>query len=239
MTEPHYSWALRIEAAHAASAASLRLRPGIEACESGGFLWLRGAEGGEELALELRTIPGADRYEVLAGGALRFAGHRVPAGKLPAGPWVPLAAWAVPEIQEGSLPAELTQRVKPSIERSASERPPNLLRLPVAAFAAWAAGAPSARLRPLSFAASGTEALVRGAPLPSLPGTAYAEEGGIAVPCGWALMPAAGPAAWRERLALAEGDLAVFNPDGSFERVPAAAFVHASRSAARATVAHA
>lgn len=237
--QQNWSWALRLDAARAASAAALRLKPGIEACESGGDVWLRGPDGGEELALELRRIPGADRYEVSPGGVIRAPGKRVPAGKLPEGPWVAASAWAQAAPQPASLPAELTQRVKPRLERAGEERPANLLRLPLAAFAAWAESAPAVRLRPLAFAASGAEALVRGLPLPPVAGTPYAEEGGIAVPCGWTLLPAAGAAAWRERLALAEGDLALFHADGSFDRVPAAAFVRASRSAARATVAHA
>lgn len=234
-----WSWALRLDASRAPGAAALRLKPGIEACESGGDVWLRGPDGGEELALELRRLPGADRYDVLEGGVLRSPGKRVPAGKLPEGPWVAAPAWAQAAPQAGSLPAELTQRVNARLERGGEERPANLLRAPLAAFAAWAAAAPALRLRPLAFAASGAEALVRGEPLPPLAGTPYAEDGGIAVPCGWTLLPAAGAAAWRERLALAEGDLALFHADGSFERVPATAFVRASRSAARATVSHA
>lgn len=233
------AWAVRLDAARAAAAAGLRLVPGIEACESGADVWLRGPEGGEELALALRRLPGADRYEVLPGGALRVPGKRVPAGALPAGPWVAAADWAAAEPQAGALPAELTQRVNARLEPAGAERPANLLRVPMAAFAAWAGSAPAARLRALSFAASEDEALVRGEPLPPLPGRAYAESGGIAVPCGRVLLPAAGAAAWRARLALAEGDLALFDDDGSFERIPEAAFVRASRSAARATGGHA
>ncbi len=217
----------------------LRLRSGIEACERGADLWLKGPDGGEELALELRRLPGADRYDVLPGGVLREPGKRVPGGKLPEGPWVAAAAWALAAPQAGSLPAELTQRVKPRLERSVEERPANLLRLSLEAFIRWAQASSNARLRPLAFAASAGEALVRGEPLPALAGVPCSEDGGIAVPCGWALLPAAGAAAWRERLALADGDLALFNTDGSFERVPAAAFVRASRSAARATAGHA
>lgn len=239
MKQSEVCWAVRLDASRAGGAAALRLRSGIEACETGADVWLRGPEGGEELALELRRLPGADRYDVLSGGVLRAPGKRVPAGKLPEGPWVAAAAWARVEPQEGSLPAELTQCVKPRLERSGAERPANLLRAPLAAFAGWTQAASNSRLRPLAFAASAREVLVRGEPLPPLAGTAYSENGGLAVPCGWALLPAAGAAAWRERLALADGDLALFCTDGSFERVPAAAFVRASRSAARATAGHA
>lgn len=237
-TSPH-AWAIRIDASRAAAAASLRLRSGIEACEAGESVWLRGPDGGEELALELKRLPGAERYEVLPGGLVREEGKRVPAGKLPDGPWTSAAAWSGPAAQEASLPAELTQRVKPRLERTGRERPANVLRLSRAAFVGWAETAATVRLRPLAFAASGEEVVVRGEPLPPVKGLTYAEEGGLAVPCGWALIPEAGTAAWRERLALAEGDVALFNTDGSFERVPAAAFVRASRSAARATAGHA
>lgn len=228
------SWAARLPASSAGAAASLRLRPGVEACEAAGELWLRGTEGGEVLARELRRLPGAERFDVLAGGRLRVPGARVPCGAMPPGPWAPAAAWAMPAAAEAARPGELTQRVMARLEPSDAERPAGVLRVPLAAFTAWAAEAPAARLRPLAFAASAGEALVRGNPLPPLPGALYAEREGIAVPCGWALAPAAGDRAWRERLGLSEGDLALFSPGGSFERIPAAAWARASRSAARA-----
>lgn len=234
-----WAWAAKLDAALAPAAAALRMRPGIEVCESGGAVWLRGREADEALELELRRLPGAERFEVVEGGRVRAVGKRVPCGRLPEAGWGPVAAWAVPGPQPAARAAALTQRVNVRIVRAAEEAPANLLRLPMEVFAAWAEGASTARLRPLAFAVSGSgEALVRGVPPPSLPGRRYAEREGIALPCGWTWEPAVPPAVLRARVELAAGDLALFEEDGGWEKVPAAAFVRATRSAVRGSVAN-
>jgi hypothetical protein len=77
---------------------------------------------------------------------------------------------------------------------------------------------------------------VLGTPLPPIPGQPYSIDGGIAVACGWSLSPAVGSAVIRKMLSLETGDVALFNVDGSFERIAAEHFVRASRTAVRASV---
>jgi hypothetical protein len=92
------------------------------------------------------------------------------------------------------------------------------------------------RLERLTFAASADgRALVRGRPLPPIPGTRYYERAGVAVPCGWGWPSWLTAELVRAALVIAPGTLALFSPAGTWEEIPADQFVRATRSAARLT----
>jgi hypothetical protein len=107
----------------------------------------------------------------------------------------------------------------------------------VRAWARWAGAAALVRLARLRFAASSDgRVVVHGAPLPPLDGRRFTQTEGVAVPCGLAWSPPVGGPVLRELLGLREGDLALFEPGGTYELIEASAFVPASRSAARRTL---
>ncbi len=111
---------------------------------------------------------------------------------------------------------------------------PNLMQLPLDAFASWANAAPEVRLHPLTFACSEDGmALVRGLPLPSLPGKHYRETAGIAVPAGWQWDPPIPAKALAGALRLRPDDLALLDPEGAVECIPANHFDQVTRAAVR------
>ena len=228
------TWAARLRRADARLAASLRLRANVEACESGDDLWLRGAGMTEDLDVELRKIAPEQRYDVLPDGQLKPDGLRIPEGKLPRADWRPLIEYITPEAPPAASPG-VVERLSLKLVRSETEKPATLLVTTFHAFADYAETAPSLRLDPLRFAADGGRALLRGTPLPPLPGTRYVEEHGVAVPAGWSFSPSVGTAVIRALLELDGDDVALFATDGSFERIRAAQFVPARRSAVRLT----
>ncbi|MBI4615947.1 MAG: hypothetical protein HY720_20185 [Planctomycetes bacterium] len=193
----------------------------------------------------MKVLPGVRRHDALPGGRILPAGGRVPIGRLPAGGWVPLGSWLHLEAQTPALPGEPRGKIRLAIVRAGAptrdpghgaERDPGLVVTPFARFAGWAERASAARLRPLVFAAScDGRALVRGHPLPPIPGERCCEEDGIAVPCGFAWSPRVGAGTVRAVLGLAPRELALFAGDGSWERVPGESFARAARSAVRAT----
>jgi hypothetical protein len=77
------------------------------------------------------------------------------------------------------------------------------------------------------------DVFIHGHPLPPMPGPRYVEAGGIAIPGGFTTTPALRSAVLRKTLRLANGDLAVLEIDGTFERIQADGFVKATRAAAR------
>ncbi len=227
-------WAVRLALSDATATAALRLRAGVDVLVQGAELWVRGGAFDDETETALRKLPCTARYAVQVDGALLAWGERIPCGSLPEGTWTPIAEWVRPRPQDAARPGEPSRRVTPRLVRGSTEREAAILVAGSVAFAAWAETAPAVRLKPLVFAlCEDGRVLVRGKPLPSIAGTRFAEEGGIAVPCGWAFQPPIDAAVLREALGLAHGDLALFSEDGSWERIPREALVRASRSAVR------
>ena len=70
-------------------------------------------------------------------------------------------------------------------------------------------------------------------------GTRCVERDGVAVPAGFALSPAIDSASVRALLGTELGDLTLFAPAGTWDRITAGDFVAATRAAARATAAQA
>jgi hypothetical protein len=104
----------------------------------------------------------------------------------------------------------------------------------LAAWHDWAERAGQVRLDRLAFAVkSASEVVVRGSPVPPIPGRRFVQTGGVAVEAGWACSPPLDADVVGELLGLAPHDLALLHPDGNFDHVPAESFVRATRSAVR------
>ncbi len=229
-------WAISIPLDGAVAAATLRRAADIETCVVGNRLWLRGSKWDDELARSARKILGAERFRVLAEDEIARWGETVPSGLVPNGPWAPLTQWLQPAAPVTVLSGQIAHRASVQFVRSAAEQSANLLLVEFRSWHEYAIIAPQVRLRPLSFAVSDDgHALIRGEPLPSLPGSRYVEASGIARPLGWDWSLAIDAVVLRVALGLADGDMALFAPDGSYDVVATDDFVRATRSAVRLT----
>ena len=122
------------------------------------------------------------------------------------------------------------------IVRSTEERTIELLVTTVDQWREFALNAPEIRLRHLRFATDGDgNVVVRGIPLPPLPGRQFALQGNIAVQAGFTWEPNVSADVLSRRLGLAADALALFHEDGNFSRIEAEQFVPATRSAVRET----
>ena len=225
-------WAARLAPGAIASLDPLRHSAEIELCEHDGELWLRGS--GEMP----RAVPWACRYELHDDATIREPGHHLPAGKLPAGAWHPLAEAlriAPPaHTREGFQPPPVTLSLAPCAEW----QEPAMIELSAEAWLAFAETAPAIRLATLRFAR--TEAgrvFVAGKLLPSLPGARYVVCDGIATPAGFTWAPPVAAATLRAALQLGGDETIVFFHDRSCLRIPARAWQPAGRAAIRAHVA--
>jgi hypothetical protein len=236
-------WAIELDAADASACGMLRHDPGIEACIQQGRLWLRSKSMNEALAARLLRLPACGRYEVTNSGALVAQGTRVPHGRLPEGTWLALRFWLPlerPPAQSAIAPV-LINNVGLTLVRSDSLREANVLEVSLRAWTALATEAPAIRLAKWSFAVdnSGTT-LVRGTPLPALPGQRLVEEGGVAVNAGLTWFPRVSPDVIREMVGADDTDLIILsdipNSSGVCCRIiPGDSFVRATRSAVRLT----
>lgn len=241
-------WAVALDREHVRLLARLRRMPGLTVCERESELWLRGEAEDEAIAPQLATIPGARRFAVLADKQLRPVGRLVPEGHLPEGPWRPLAAWlqvelppaapATPVARWASFRSEM-EAVPLRLVRTGEVREPALLEVSLSILAEYIETAPQWRIQRWQLALSRDGAartpyaLVRGQPLPPLPGQLWVEAEGICVPAGYAWQPAVNAAVVRQLLGLEPQQLALLDPAGTHEIVMPDHWVCASRSAVR------
>lgn len=214
----------------------LRHWPGIEVAEASPRVWLRAGHLEAGQWEQVRRLPDADRYTVVDGDVLVRAGGRVPCGQLPPGPWHPLARWLAVTTPAADVPVSLPRGHALRLVRSLIERDSTWLEVSLATWTAYAVIAPQVRLARWTFAADRRgQVVIRGAPLPPLPGDRFVDHDGIAVPEGWTWTPHVPPDVLRAAFALGEGDTLLWTLRRGCERIAADDWVRATRSAARLT----
>jgi MoxR-vWA-beta-propeller ternary system domain bpX2/FtsH ternary system domain X7 len=240
MSQP---WAVVAPRASAEAIARLPRLSGLAICELDEELWLRGKLLDESLQRQLALIPGGRHFTLLADGQLIPLGKIVPRGRLPEGPWTLLADWldgvlSLPPVIPWANSSEgIRQAIPLRLVRCDTERVSALLETPLAEFSAYVAIAPQWRIDRWSFAASSDGvALVRGAPLPSLPGVQWTADQCLFVPAGYRWEPAVEAELVRQSLGLEPGDAALLRPGGTWERIAADHWVRCTRSAVRLTM---
>ncbi len=227
------NWAVHIPSTDATGLARLQGRLGLEVCFQGDSVWLCGRDVDEDLEKKLRALRGT-RYEVLADRQLVPSGCLVPCGYLPDGSWIALRDALSIQIEPPALGAQIAGQVRLQVVRGGPVREANLLLATLEAWVEYAGTAPQVRLERLAFAAGERgEVLVRGTPLPPVPGRHFVEDNGLAVPAGWTWSPQVDPEALRVLFQLDRHDIALLHEDGTWDRVRADDFVRATRSAAR------
>jgi hypothetical protein len=226
--------ALALPIADAWHVRSLRTNRAVEVCEERDRLWVKTADPEESLRRKLRGLPGALLYAVGVDGQLCRVGSRVPRGYLPAGPWVQLSAWLEVQLPTAALSASLPSQLQLRLVVDHIYREPNLLLTSLAEWTAYGVSAPQVRLDRWHFAVSDKdEVIVRGTPLPPLPGIRVVEEQGIAVPSGWHWSPAIDADVLRKVFKLGSQDVLLWTSEGRRERITSDQFVRATRSAIR------
>jgi len=232
-----FVWAVEIAREHGHELSRLRLLSGIEVGETASSYWLRGSLPVEEARETLLTIPHAKLFDLNTDGTLRPWGKRLTSGSLPSIAFVPLKKLVQPTIPLAAYPAGHIARVPISLVRSNEERPATIVLTTLSDWLAFATTAPEIRLARLSFAtASDGRTLVRGEPVPSLPGRHYWEHNGIAIPLGWTCSPPLVGNVLGEIVDAEPGDLVLLHDDGSMETIASDHFVRATRSAVRTTM---
>lgn len=230
-------FAIRLPKECAAHLGPLRRWSAFEACEEEDAIWLRAANLTVEQWEYCRRLPGADRYEVLPDRQLLPAGALVPRGFLPGGPWEALAVRLKLELPPAESAFAVPPRAALRLVRSSEPRAASWLLTTMREWGAYVETAPQVRLDRWTFAVDATgSVVVRGAPLPPLPGVQCVEQAGIGVPSGWTWSPAVDAAVVRAVLRLDEGNCALWLSDGAWQKIEAGDWVRATRSAVRLTV---
>ena len=232
----NFPWAICLERKDAAALGSFRLQAGIEVAEAENRVWLRGKRGNEELAHKLSTLCALARYEWLAADWLRKQENRIPTMRLPSLGWQPLDAWLQIEFPPAAMPATEPKKTSLQLVRSGEERDANLLLTNLKEWAGFVRQAARIRLDFLRFAVDNQgRVLIRGTPLPPLPGQRFVVQGNIAVPAGHDWQPAVSPEVLLRLLGGSNESLVLWEEDGLITRLVAEQFIPASRRAVQAT----
>jgi hypothetical protein len=190
----------------------------------------------ESLAARLAALSVQARYELLPPNQLRLRHERVPSARLPELRWQPLNLWLQAELPPAALPANNPAPVSLRLVRSTQESQPGLLLTRLAAFREYAVQAARVRLDCLQFAADAAgRLLVRGHPLPSIPGQRFVLHGGVAVPAGFGWEPAVSVAVLARCFGVSGDAIVLWNDDGSITRFHGEQFIPVTRAAVRAT----
>lgn len=236
-------WAVRLRWTERHATLSLRLKPGLLAGRDGDAFWLRGHDWSEDVIRLIQQLPGEGWFCVQTDGQLVRVGSRVPSGRLPALDWRPFEdCWEL-QLPPAALPGRTATSSEPSngvrvplrLERTDHLHEADALLVTIDDWSRFATQASSVRLKPLRFAVCADgRCLVRGQPVPPLPGTRLWSSADVLVPCGYTWVPEVDTAIVRQVLDAGE-DSVLWHPDGTWERLTADQFVHATRSAVRAT----
>jgi hypothetical protein len=232
----NFPWAICLAQEDAMALAALRLVAGLEVAEQGGLVWVRGPQVEERLEVKVAGLPARARYEWLPPNGLRPVDCKIPLARLPEVQWRPLAAWLRVETPLAAMAGTPPPGLSLRLVRSTREQEPELLLTGLEEFRDFAMTAAQVRLERLHFAANVEgQVLVRGRPLPPLPGRRFVLNGGVAVPAGFSWEPAISAEVLARRFAASEETVVLWNEDGTFTRLHREQFFPASRSAVRAT----
>jgi hypothetical protein len=230
------AWTARFGADEASAVSLLRLHADIRACAVNDEIWIRGDRCDAAMDRVLLRLAPRARYQIQQDGTLIPFGCLLPTAQLPAAEWKPIGEFLAVQQPVAALSGAVGTRTPLQLLRDGREREATLLLASMQDWAGYVQTAPMVRLRALRFAATFDQVLIWGQPLPPLAGCRCFEDGGIIVPCGFRWEPAIDAASVRGVLGLHEDDLAMFSEDGTGQRVQRSSFVHANRSAVRATV---
>jgi hypothetical protein len=230
------AWALKIAQSDGASLSPLRLSPSVEVAEKDNAIWIRSRSRDELVTRVLPAIPALARYDWLPGDRLRRFGSRIPSDSFPPMVWKPLVELVQVQLPPVTISTAKPGRVPLQLIRTAQEMNASLLLTDSGKWGAYARTAAEVRLSKWEFAINAhAQVLVRGEPLPPLPGRRYVLINNVAIPSGFTWSPQIDVQVLSQSLGLNSESIAIFHEDGTHWRLLSEQFVPATRAAVRAS----
>ncbi|MCA8962429.1 MAG: hypothetical protein KDC38_18015, partial [Planctomycetes bacterium] len=216
--------------------AELRTTPGLTVGFDERHVWFRFEEWTREHQALLRSIPDVECFDERDGRLFPLGGG-VAIEVAPSAAFAPAVEVLSVTFDEPRTPTVPPPRLSLRLERSSDPLPTRLLRVPARDWFDFVVRAPEARIAPLRFAATRTEALIAGDPLPPLPGRRFTMRHGIALPAGYRLAPVDAPELLAGLLDLREEEIALFAEATltTYDRLDPECWVAASRASVRET----
>lgn len=231
-------WAARLPHHASDKMAAFRTQPNLRGCESDTEIWVRGELSPEELPQQVRRTTGAELFTVTTEDELIPWGCLVPVGILPKGSWIPLAELLTPKFPTAGFAPRQHPACELQLIRSDQAQAPSAIEIELATWAKFVCQAPQVRLSRWEFAAASSgRVLVRGLPLPALPGRRYWDSEGLLIPVGYRWFPEVDAHVIRGIMQLLPEEIALWSADPTqWERISVEAFVPARRENVHQTV---
>jgi len=219
---------LFLAAKHKEQLGAVRTVPGWKAAIDDAGIWLKGPIDNGRSQIAIKSLPAKASYRADDKNRLFPEGKQTPVLVLENMEWLNLPDFLPVELPVSAMPAETPPAIAVRLTRTFDPEPAAALVVPIQVWTAYRKSAPQVRLRALRFAINNEEALITGAPLPSLKGRTYWQHKNILIPSGYTFEP----------LIIGElvsgkvfpDDLALMNPAGEIELIPALAFKSAERN---------
>ncbi len=203
------AWVARLPLSEAVAAARLRTESSVRAAAADAHLWIDAGSAIDAGTLQ-KQLPEASIFQVRPDRQLVPSGRLVPTARLPELNWRPLSEIIPLNLPVAMHAGRVASRTEVSLVPSSIEQSPNVLMLPFEAWAAYALSAPLVRLDRWRFAVSTSgNVVIRGEPLPPLPGQLFVEESGVACPVGLKWSPPVDAEVLRELIGCQMNDLAI------------------------------
>jgi hypothetical protein len=195
--------------------ADARGLPGISLMFMEGRCWVHWPVGHEEVTLRVLAVPGVKLF-VRRDKHWYRPGHCLPAFDVPeAFTGLPLHEVLIP----ASIPTKPVEdcsakHVRLQLVREDRPYATTALRCPLTALARWADSAMTVQVEGLRGALAGTEVVLRGSPLPILPGSKRYWGDRVLLPLGFRMDPDLPQTALQEAIQLKEGQIAFLDEAG-------------------------
>lgn len=215
---------------------AVRCLPGLMAAADEKHIWLRGIAVAEKPNPLLLQLPALHTWLLDDQEQLFPVGGLTPVATLKKLSWTRLPEFLPVVLPVSAMPAALPLPLPLQLIPCATPQNSDALLTTFTTWYNYGETAPKARLQALSFAASANhQVLITGHPLPPIPGKEYVLQAQLLLPAGYSFAPAGIAAIVARQLNPAPSELLLFHTDGTWEHIPATAFVKGSRSAIRLT----
>ena len=214
-----FSWAANVDKSQSEQLATLRLEPDVEAGAADGTYWLRGPAS-DAVLHRVQMIPYVKLFHLDPENALRPWNRHLAVGVMPNIRFEPISKMIQPVLPTAGWPNVDIERIPLSLERSGQMLPASILMTSKDIWREYAVSAPAIRLRRWTFAVSDDHrVIIRGHPIPPLPGQQFRETDGVAIPVGWECSPALEGSTLSAVVEAEPGGLVLLSTDGTMETI--------------------
>jgi len=213
----------------------IRHLPGCWIAESNETFWLKIEKPSTGFPLSVEQIPAKARYRLEHDLLFPLKGS-TPVGKLPEMEWQPITSFMTVELPTPALPGSIKKQIQVKLIRTENPKDAPFMLIPWENWKNYALQASNIRLQTLSFAVSAKQdVIVRGNPLPPLPGLLFWQNQQTLLPAGWNFEHSILAEILSINYLKGKEEWLLIRSEQEWERIKKKNFIQASRSAIRKT----